>query len=123
MPLVMIFTSYVQNLNVHSNKMAEKAMFESIKSGTSLLKEKTFSEKAEQRAVITFCTGIGKKLLLTLTHFCKGRQEFEPFPTIQVAQNVFRRKEHVIDDVWEGSPSFRNCGTVKNEVRDVIDGD
>lgn len=23
----------------------------------------------------------------------------------------------------EGSPSFRNCGTVKNEVRDVIDGD
>lgn len=56
----MIFTSYLQNLNVHNNKMAEKAMFESIKSGTSLLKEKTFSEKAEQRAVITFCTGIGK---------------------------------------------------------------
>lgn len=64
-----------------------------------------------------------KKLLQTLTHFCKGRQEYEPFLTIQVAQNVFRRKEHVIDDVWEGSPSFRNCGTIKNEVRDVIDGD
>lgn len=118
----MIFTSYLQNLNVHSNKMAEKAMFESIKSGTSLLKEKTFSEKAEQRAVITFCTGIGKNSYKH-SHLCKGRQEYEPFLTIQVAQNVFRRKEHVIDDVWEGSPSFRNCGTVKNEVRDVIDGD
>lgn len=114
----MIFTSYLQNLNVHSNKMAEKAMFEFIKSGTSLLKEKTFSEKAEQRAVITFCTGIGKN---SYKHsHISARVDKN---TIQVAQNVFRRKEHVIDDVWEGSPSFRNCGTVKNEVRDVIDGD
>lgn len=27
------------------------------------------------------------------------------------------------DDMKEGSPSFRNCGGVKNEVLDVIDGD
>lgn len=40
--------------------MAEKAMFESKKSGPSLLKKKTFSEKAKQRAVIKFFSGIGK---------------------------------------------------------------
>lgn len=31
-------------------------------------------------------------------------------------------KENVMDDVREGRPSFRNCGAVKNQVRDVIDG-
>lgn len=28
-----------------------------------------------------------------------------------------------MDDVLEGRPSYRNCRAMKNEVRDVIDGD
>lgn len=41
--------------------MAEKAMFESIRTVPPLLKKKkkTFTEKAKQRAVIKFCAGIG----------------------------------------------------------------
>lgn len=62
MTLAMTLTSYLQNLKIHSNKMAEKAMFESKKSGPSLLKKKTFSEKAEQRAVIKFCQASEKLL-------------------------------------------------------------
>lgn len=89
----MIFTSYLQNLNVHSNKMAEKAMFESIKSGTSLLKEKTFSEKAEQRAVIKCCVGIGNTPTETHKFLKVGKtSECKPFLSIQVAKKIFRRK-------------------------------
>lgn len=50
MTFAMIFASYLQNLNVHSYKMTEKAMFESIKL-TVIAKKITFSEKTEQIAV------------------------------------------------------------------------
>lgn len=39
MTLAIIFPSYLQNLNVYSNEMAEKAMFKSKKAGLSLLKK------------------------------------------------------------------------------------
>lgn len=40
MTLTMTFYVISANLNVRSNEMAQKAMFESIKSGQSLLKKK-----------------------------------------------------------------------------------
>lgn len=41
----MILLSYLQNMNVKSKKMTEKAIFEIIRFELSLLKLKTFSEK------------------------------------------------------------------------------
>lgn len=93
MTLAMTFTSYLQNLNVHSNKMAEKAMFESIKSGPSLLKKKRFSEKAEQRTVIKFCAGIGKTP--TATHKFLKQSEIHKNVSRSIVfkwHKIFRRK-------------------------------
>lgn len=125
MTLVMIFTSYLQNLNIHSNKMAEKAMFKSIKSGPSLLKKKTFSEKAKQWAVIKFCAGIEKTPAET-HKFLKQSEKHRNVSHSLVFKGHKRfldGMENVMDDVQEGRPSFRNYGAVKNEVRDDIDGD
>jgi hypothetical protein len=40
-----------------------------------------------------------------------------------VAQQVCGRKRQLADDEREGRPSFRESDAVKNEVRDVINGD
>jgi hypothetical protein len=46
-----------------------------------------------------------------------------PFIDIQVIQKVCGRKRQLADDEREGRPSFRESDAVKNEVRDVINGD
>jgi hypothetical protein len=46
--------------------MAEKSGFEALKTGSALLKKRTFAEKVEQRAVIKFCVDIGKTSTDTL---------------------------------------------------------
>jgi hypothetical protein len=54
--------------------MAEKSGFETLKTGSALLKKGTFAEKVEQRAVIKFCVDIGK----TSTDISSVRKPFVP---------------------------------------------
>lgn len=122
----MTFYVISANLNVCSNEMAQKAMFESIKSGQSLLKKKkTFSEKAKYLAVIKFCAGIGKTPTKTNKHLKRsvGHRNVNRFLVLKWHISFSDRRENVMDDVQEGRPSSRNCRAVQNEVRGVIDVD
>jgi hypothetical protein len=49
---------YVWRRKSESFEMAEKSGFETLKTGSALLKKETFAEKVEQRAVIKFCMDI-----------------------------------------------------------------
>lgn len=51
--------------------MVEKVMFEFIKFGMLLLKEKIFLEKVEKWVVIIFCIGIGKNFYKYLYIFVR----------------------------------------------------
>lgn len=77
-------------------------MFDSIKSGPSLLKKKTFSEKGDQRA--------GK----TPTEIHKFLKQSEKQRNVSSSLVFMWHKrfsdgrENVMDDVREDRPSFRN---------------
>ena len=71
--------------------MAEKSGFETLKTGSALLKKGTFAEKVEQRAVIKFCVDIGKTP--TDTHkFLKQSEKHSKVIDIHVAHKVCGRK-------------------------------
>lgn len=85
--------------------MAVKAMFESIRSVPS-------KEKAEQRAVIKCCAGIGN----TLTETHKFLKQLEKHKNVS-RSSVYKwhkrfsdERENLMDDVRDGKPSFRNFG-------------
>jgi hypothetical protein len=105
--------------------MAEKSGFETLKTGSALLKNGTFAEKVEQRAVIKFCVDIGKTS--TDTHkFLKQSEKHSKVSRSLIFKWHKRfadRRDSLADDEWEGRPSFRESDAVKNEVRDVINVD
>ena len=85
----------------------------------------TFSNKVEQRAVIKFCVDIGKTP--TETHkFIKQSVTHSNVSRSLVFKWHMRFSDgrgSLIDDKREGRLSFKTSDVVKNEVRDVIDGD
>jgi histone-lysine N-methyltransferase SETMAR len=105
--------------------MAAESSFQTLKMIPSSSEKTTFSKKVEQRAVIKFGVDIGKTP--TETHkFIK-----RPVTHSNVSRSlVFKWHNRfsdgigsLIDDKREGRPSFKTSDVVKNEVRDVIDGD
>jgi histone-lysine N-methyltransferase SETMAR len=105
--------------------MAAESSFQTLKMIPSSSEKTTFSKKVEQRAVIKFGVDIGKTP--TETHKFITR----PVTHSNVSRSlVFKWHNRfsdgigsLIDDKREGRPSFKTSDVVKNEVRDVIDGD
>ena len=86
MTSTIILTLHLLNLKSQSFEMAEKSGYESLKTGSALLRKGMFAEKVEQRAVIKFCVDIGKSP--TDTHkFLKQSEK-----NSKVAQKVCGRK-------------------------------
>ena len=88
-------------------------------------KKGTFAEKVEQRAVIKFCVDIGKTP--TDTHKFLKQSEKHSKVSRSLIFKWHKRfadgRDSLADDEQEGRPSFRESDAVKNEVRDVINGD
>ena len=105
--------------------MAEKSGFEALKTGSALLKKETLAEKVEQRTVIKFCVDIGKTP--TETHKFLKQSEKHSKVSCSLIFKWHKRfvdgRDSLADDEREGRPSFRESDAVKNEVRDVINGD
>jgi hypothetical protein len=76
------------NLKSQSFEMAEKSGFETLKTGSALLKKGTFAEKVEQRAVIKFCVDIEKTS--TDTHKCLKQSEKHS----KVSRSLILRQEY-----------------------------
>lgn len=91
MTLMMTFYVISANLDVCSNEMAEKAMFESIKSGQSLLKKDVFG-KGKVPSGNTILCGHRKNSYKDLqTSETVGKTlKCEPFLSIKVAHKLFR---------------------------------
>lgn len=109
MTLAMIFSLYL-HLNVHSKRMAKKAMFESIKSGPSMVKKEDVFWKSE----------------ILHGHREKSYRDSQISKTVGKTQvmggcslvikwhkRFLGSLENVMDDVRKGTSSFRNCGAVK----------
>lgn len=79
-------------MTFYSNEMAQKAMFESIKSGQSLLKKKDVFGKGKVPSGNKILWGHRKNSYKDLqTSETVGKTEkFEPFLSIQVAHKPFR---------------------------------
>ena len=105
--------------------MAAESSFQTLKMKPSSLEKNKFSNKVEQRVVIKFCVDIGK----TPTETHKFIKQSVTHSNVSRSL-VFKRHKRfsdgrgsLMDDSREGRPSFKTSDVVKNEVRDVIDGD
>ena len=94
--------------------MAAESSFQTLKMKPSL-EITTFSNKVEQRAVIKFCVDIGKTPTETHTFIKRSVTH----SNVRFSDG----RDSLMDDKREGRPSFKTSDVVKNEVRDVIDGD
>jgi transposase len=105
--------------------MAEKSGFETLKTGSALLKKRDVCGKGGAAAVIKFCVDIGKTP--TDTHkFLKQSEKHSKVSRSLIFKWHKRfadRRDSLADDEREGRPSFRESDAVKNEVRDVINVD
>ena len=105
--------------------MAAESSFQTLKMKPSSLEKTMFSNTVEQRAVIKFCVDIGKTP--TETHkFIKQSVTHSNVSRSLVFKWHKRFSDgrcSLMDDKREGRPSFKTSDVVKNEIRDVIDGD
>ena len=87
--------------------------------------QNTFSNKVEQRTVIKLCVDIGKTptetrkfIMRSVTHYNVSRSL-----VFKWHKRSSDGRGSLMDDKRERRPSFNTSNVVKNEERDVIDGD
>jgi hypothetical protein len=101
--------------------MAAESSFQTLKMKPSSSEKTTFSNKVEQRAVIQFCVDIGKTP--TEIHKFIKRSVVSRSLVFKWHKRFSDGRGSLMDDKRERRPSFKTSDVVKNEVRDVVDGD
>lgn len=113
----LIFTSHLQTLNDLQSQNGRESNVWINKVCTVIAKKKrkkkkTFSEKAKQRAVIKFCAGIGNtptEIEISETVGKKHKNENRSL-VFKWQKRFSDERENVMDNVWDGKPSFRYFG-------------